>query len=186
MTRAAIVTGSDSGIGKATAVALAHAGFDVGITWHRDESGAHATAQEVRAAGRRCEVAALDLTGLPAAAEAVDHLADALGGVHVHEHEPKVGSSAYCAAKGGLGLLTKVMALERRDAAHGPDGQRGDRGRRLAAGLTADGGHRQSGSDVSNRSYQRAPSSSAATSTCSSKEWIDCRCSRDMRSGAKR
>jgi len=30
----------------------------------------------------------------------------------VHEHVPLFGSSAYCAAKGGLGLLTKVMALE--------------------------------------------------------------------------
>ena len=30
----------------------------------------------------------------------------------VHEHAPRVGSSAYCAAKGGLGLLTKVMAQE--------------------------------------------------------------------------
>jgi NAD(P)-dependent dehydrogenase (short-subunit alcohol dehydrogenase family) len=30
----------------------------------------------------------------------------------VHEHIPLPGSSAYCAAKGGLGLLTKVMALE--------------------------------------------------------------------------
>lgn len=30
----------------------------------------------------------------------------------VHEHVPKLGSSAYCAAKGGLGLLVKVSALE--------------------------------------------------------------------------
>lgn len=30
----------------------------------------------------------------------------------VHEHVPLVGSSAYCAAKGGLGLLVKVAALE--------------------------------------------------------------------------
>ncbi len=30
----------------------------------------------------------------------------------VHEHVPLRGASAYCAAKGGLGLLTKVMALE--------------------------------------------------------------------------
>jgi NAD(P)-dependent dehydrogenase (short-subunit alcohol dehydrogenase family) len=30
----------------------------------------------------------------------------------VHEHVPLRGSSAYCAAKGGLGMLTKVMALE--------------------------------------------------------------------------
>ena len=30
----------------------------------------------------------------------------------VHEHVPLRGASAYCAAKGGLGMLTKVMALE--------------------------------------------------------------------------
>jgi NAD(P)-dependent dehydrogenase (short-subunit alcohol dehydrogenase family) len=30
----------------------------------------------------------------------------------VHEHVPLRGSSAYCAAKGGLGLLVKVAALE--------------------------------------------------------------------------
>jgi NAD(P)-dependent dehydrogenase (short-subunit alcohol dehydrogenase family) len=30
----------------------------------------------------------------------------------VHEHVPLPGSAPYCAAKGGLGLLTKVMALE--------------------------------------------------------------------------
>ena len=30
----------------------------------------------------------------------------------VHEHVPRIGASAYCASKGGLGLLTKVMAME--------------------------------------------------------------------------
>ncbi|MDT4988814.1 MAG: hypothetical protein QOI74_2908, partial [Micromonosporaceae bacterium] len=30
----------------------------------------------------------------------------------VHEHAPRVGSAAYCAAKGGLGMLTKVLAQE--------------------------------------------------------------------------
>lgn len=30
----------------------------------------------------------------------------------VHEHVPRSGAAAYCASKGGLGLLTKVMALE--------------------------------------------------------------------------
>ncbi len=30
----------------------------------------------------------------------------------VHEHVPRVGSAAYCAAKSGLGMLTKVLALE--------------------------------------------------------------------------
>lgn len=55
----AIVTGSDSGIGKATAVAPAKAGFDVGVTWHEDESGALSTAEEICSAGRRAEVTQL-------------------------------------------------------------------------------------------------------------------------------
>ncbi|WP_318241477.1 SDR family oxidoreductase [Cellulomonas avistercoris] len=33
----------------------------------------------------------------------------------VHEHAPKVGSAAYCVAKGGLGLLVQVAALELAD-----------------------------------------------------------------------
>ena len=56
----AIITGSDSGIGKATAVQLAQDGFDIGITWHADEEGAGKTADEVRQAGGRAEVRQLD------------------------------------------------------------------------------------------------------------------------------
>lgn len=40
----AILPGSDSGIGHATAVALAGRGFDVGVTYNRDEQGAKETA----------------------------------------------------------------------------------------------------------------------------------------------
>lgn len=168
--RRAIVTGSDSGIGRATAVALAEAGCDVGITWHEDEAGGKETAREVRARGRVAEVRRLDLLDRASVQSTIGELADALGGVDVlvnnagmgasapfveteledwdrvltvdltgaflagqeaarrmvaagrggrivnvtsvHEHVPLRGSSAYCAAKGGLGLLTKVMALE--------------------------------------------------------------------------
>jgi NAD(P)-dependent dehydrogenase (short-subunit alcohol dehydrogenase family) len=45
MARVAIITGSDSGIGRATAVALAENGFDIGITYHRDAEGARDTAR---------------------------------------------------------------------------------------------------------------------------------------------
>jgi NAD(P)-dependent dehydrogenase (short-subunit alcohol dehydrogenase family) len=167
---AAIVTGSDSGIGKAIAVALARDGFDVGVTWRSDEEGANGTAQEVRALGRTAEVRRLDLSELPGAADVVSDLIVALGGVDVfvnnagmsnqapflelsfedwretlavdldaaflcaqraaramieqgrggrivnitsvHEHVPLGESSAYVAAKHGLGGLTKQMALE--------------------------------------------------------------------------
>ena len=81
--RTAIVTGSDSGIGRAAAVALARTGMDVGVTWHSDEEGAAETARLVGAEGRRAVVTRLDTTDAPACADVVDALADELGGCDV-------------------------------------------------------------------------------------------------------
>jgi NAD(P)-dependent dehydrogenase (short-subunit alcohol dehydrogenase family) len=79
----AIVTGADSGIGKATAVKLAERGFDVGITWHSDEDGAKETAREVESHGRRAEVRQADLADVRRGGTVVAELADALGGIDV-------------------------------------------------------------------------------------------------------
>src|SRR3954451_354383 len=89
----AIVTGSDSGIGKATAVALAKAGFDVGVTWHEDEAGAKGTVQEIEAADGRAELRHLDLTRLPEGAGAIDELAVVLGGLNVLVNNAGTGIS---------------------------------------------------------------------------------------------
>jgi NAD(P)-dependent dehydrogenase (short-subunit alcohol dehydrogenase family) len=90
---AAIITGSDSGIGKATAVALARRGHDIGITYSRDEDGANATAQEVRSHGRRAEVRHLDMTRTAAVQTTIDDLAGALGGVDVLVNNAGTGAS---------------------------------------------------------------------------------------------
>ena len=79
----AVVTGSDSGIGRAVAVALAGGGIDVGITYHSDEAGARQTAAEAEEHGVRTAIRRLDLTDLPTATAAIDELADELGGVDV-------------------------------------------------------------------------------------------------------
>jgi NAD(P)-dependent dehydrogenase (short-subunit alcohol dehydrogenase family) len=92
--RVAIVTGSDSGIGKATAVELARAGYDLGITWHEDQDGANATAAEVRTLNRRAEVRHLDLTQLPRAADVIDELIDELDGIDLLVNNAGLGKSA--------------------------------------------------------------------------------------------
>lgn len=57
----AIITGSDSGIGQATAIAYAREGADVAVTYLHDEAGAARTATEVETLGRTAFVSQLDV-----------------------------------------------------------------------------------------------------------------------------
>ena len=89
----AIVTGGNSGIGRATAVTLARAGFDLGITWHRMEQRAESAAREIEETGARCELRQLDLHAVSEGARAVEELAHALGGVDALVNNAGYGSS---------------------------------------------------------------------------------------------
>jgi NAD(P)-dependent dehydrogenase (short-subunit alcohol dehydrogenase family) len=89
----AIVTGGNSGIGRATAVALGQAGFDVGITWHRVEERADSAADEIRQAGARCEVRQLDLHAAGQVPRTLEDLADALGSIDVLVNNAGYGST---------------------------------------------------------------------------------------------
>jgi glucose 1-dehydrogenase len=70
--RIAVVTGGDSGIGQATAIAFAEEGADVAITYLHDAKGADATRRQVESHGRRALVIQADQRD-PAA---VSHLFD--------------------------------------------------------------------------------------------------------------
>ncbi|HEY6580594.1 MAG TPA: 3-oxoacyl-[acyl-carrier-protein] reductase [Rubrobacter sp.] len=54
--RVAIVTGGGRGIGRAVAVRLANEGADVAISYRSNDETAESAAEEVRAAGVRCEI----------------------------------------------------------------------------------------------------------------------------------
>lgn len=60
--RVALITGSDSGIGQATAIEFAKEGADLVVTYYEDDAGARETVREVEAAGRRALLRRLDVT----------------------------------------------------------------------------------------------------------------------------
>jgi 3-oxoacyl-[acyl-carrier protein] reductase len=57
-----LVTGGSSGIGRAIALRCAKAGADIGLTYRKNQSGAEATAREIRSLGRRAEVVRADIS----------------------------------------------------------------------------------------------------------------------------
>src|SRR5690606_32851543 len=59
--RAAIITGGDSGIGRAVAVAFAKEGADVVVCYYDEHEDAQATRKLVEAEGRQCVLVAGDI-----------------------------------------------------------------------------------------------------------------------------
>ena len=59
--KVALVTGSDSGIGRAIALAFARAGADATVTYFSDQEGAQETAREIERLGRRALVVRADV-----------------------------------------------------------------------------------------------------------------------------
>lgn len=81
--KVAIVTGSDSGIGQAIAIAFAREGASVLVTWHRDEAGAKETLARIEADGGRGIARPLEIAD-ESSVEALFRAADAeLGTVDI-------------------------------------------------------------------------------------------------------
>ena len=79
--RRALVTGADSGIGRAVAVAFAKEGADVAVAYLSEHDDAARTEELVTAAGRRCVLIPGDLADRDACGTAVRRTVDELGGL---------------------------------------------------------------------------------------------------------
>jgi len=75
----ALVTGADSGIGRAVARELAGAGANIAIVYLHDTEGADASARDVAAAGRRAHTAQVDVRDQRGVADLFDIVSDRLG-----------------------------------------------------------------------------------------------------------
>jgi NAD(P)-dependent dehydrogenase (short-subunit alcohol dehydrogenase family) len=80
--RAALVTGASSGLGRATAIALARAGADVALV-ARSREDLEGTKEQVAKFGCRALVLPVDLASETETSEAVGHAVEELGGIDV-------------------------------------------------------------------------------------------------------
>lgn len=80
---AALVTGAGKRIGRAVALRLAEAGFDIAVHYRSDRDAAEETAQAVRALGRRAEAVHADLTDEGSARALIASAVAALGSLTV-------------------------------------------------------------------------------------------------------
>ncbi len=88
----AIVTGGNSGIGRAATAQLAASGFDMGFTWHDQEDRARDAVAEIERHGRRAAARQLDLHDHAATPGVIDALAEELGGVDALVNNAGYGS----------------------------------------------------------------------------------------------
>jgi glucose 1-dehydrogenase len=81
--RVAIVTGSDSGIGQATAIEFAKEGADVAVNYLHDKEGAEETKRQVEAEGRRAIIVQADLREEPNVARLFRETEERLGAPYI-------------------------------------------------------------------------------------------------------
>ncbi|AEG92201.1 glucose 1-dehydrogenase [Ramlibacter tataouinensis] len=81
--KAAVITGGDSGIGRAVAIAYAREGADVLVSYLNEEEDAQETRRWVERAGRRCVLAAGDIRDPAHCRAIIDRAVDEFGRVDI-------------------------------------------------------------------------------------------------------
>jgi len=81
--KVALITGGDSGIGRAVAVLFAREGADIAIAYLDEHRDAEATKDAVESEGRRCLLLSGDITDRTFCIEAADRTLHELGGLNI-------------------------------------------------------------------------------------------------------
>jgi len=111
--RAVLVTGASSGIGRAIAIATAHAGADVAITYRANSDGARQVEREIAALGRRAVSLTLDLADDGSIRDVGPAARDALGGLDVWINN--AGADILTGAVASLSAVERLDQLLRVD-----------------------------------------------------------------------
>jgi NADP-dependent 3-hydroxy acid dehydrogenase YdfG len=81
--KVALITGGDSGIGQAVAIAFAMEGANVAIVYNENDGDADTTRELAEARGQRCLVIKVDVRDMGACRNAVAQTVEQLGGLNV-------------------------------------------------------------------------------------------------------
>lgn len=111
-----LITGSDSGIGQASAVEFAKEGADIVVNYLHDAEGAQTTAASVTEAGRRSIVVRADISDENQVTDLFDQAVDAFGSIHVLMNNAGVDASGSPVAE----LSTEVWDRAIRTNVYGP------------------------------------------------------------------
>lgn len=106
--KTALITGSDSGIGQATAVEFAKEGANLVITYHTDEEGAKKTLQKVKEAGGDGIITKVDVTEEKEVEKMFDKAIEKFGSVDILMNN---------AAINGQGIKVEDLTTEEWDRA---------------------------------------------------------------------
>ncbi len=113
--RVALVTGGDSGIGRAVALAFAREGADVAIAYLDEHDDAKETKRLVEEAGRRALLIDGDLADKAVCDRIVDTVVDKFGRINVasiQAYNPTESILDYASTKGAIVTFTKGLAAE--------------------------------------------------------------------------